>query len=128
MEISYFRGVLIYFLAGIVIPFIVLIVVSMIPYFDYDTFMRFPFNAVLTNYYTVFRHPSFMTGLYNSLILSVTIAIVTVLTGIVMAFTIYRTRAAGTKVFEFIGTLPLGFSAVGSVRRIVDHLYRHAAL
>jgi len=104
-----FAAVLIYFLAGIVIPFIVLIVVSMIPYFDYDTFMRFPFNAVLTNYYTVFRHPSFMTGLYNSLILSITIAIVTVLTGIVMAFTIYRTRAAGTKVFEFIGTLPLAF-------------------
>ena len=104
-----FAAVLLYFLAGIVVPFIVLIVVSMIPYFDYDTFMRFPFNAVLTNYYTVFRHPSFMTGLYNSLILSVTIAIVTVLTGIVMAFTIYRTRAAGTKVFEFIGTLPLAF-------------------
>ena len=104
-----FAAVLLYFLVGIVIPFIVLIVVSMIPYFDYDTFMRFPFNAVLTNYYTVFRHPSFMTGLYNSLILSVTIAIVTVLTGIVMAFTIYRTRAAGTKVFEFIGTLPLAF-------------------
>ena len=104
-----FAAVLIYFLAGIVIPFIVLIVVSMIPYFDYDTFMRFPFNAVLTNYYTVLRHPSFMTGLYNSLILSVTIAIITVLTGIVMAFTIYRTRAAGTKVFEFIGTLPLAF-------------------
>lgn len=104
-----FAAVLLYFLVGIVIPFIVLIVVSMIPYFDYDTFMRFPFNAVLTNYYTVFRHPSFMTGLYNSLILSVTIAIVTVLAGIVMAFTIYRTRAAGTKVFEFIGTLPLAF-------------------
>jgi len=104
-----FAAVLLYFLVGIVIPFIVLIVVSMIPYFDYDTFMRFPFNAVLTNYYTVLRHPSFMTGLYNSLILSVTIAIVTVLTGIVMAFTIYRTRAAGTKVFEFIGTLPLAF-------------------
>jgi iron(III) transport system permease protein len=104
-----FAAVLLYFLAGIVIPFIVLIVVSMIPYFDYDTFMRFPANAVLTNYYTVFRHPSFMNGLYNSLILSVTIAVVTVLTGIVMAFTIYRTRAAGTKVFEFIGTLPLAF-------------------
>jgi iron(III) transport system permease protein len=104
-----FAAVLLYFLAGIVVPFIVLIVVSMIPYFDYDTFMRFPSNAVLTNYYTVLRHPSFVTGLYNSLILSVTIAVVTVLTGIVMAFTIYRTRAAGTKVFEFIGTLPLAF-------------------
>jgi iron(III) transport system permease protein len=104
-----FIAVFLYFLAGILIPFIVLIVVSMIPYFDYDTFMKFPANAVLTNYYTVLRHPSFLTGLYNSLTLSVTIAIVTVLAGIVMAFTIYRTRAWGTKLFEFIGTLPLAF-------------------
>ena len=104
-----FFMVFIYFLVGIAIPFVVLIVVSMIPYFDYDTFMKFPTNAVLTNYYTVMRHPSFVTGFYNSLVLSVTIAFVTVLAGIVMAFTIYRTRASGARVFEFIGTLPLAF-------------------
>jgi len=104
-----FLAVFLYFLAGIVMPFVVLIVVSMIPYYDYETFMKFPTNAVLTNYYKVARHPSFVTGLYNSLLLSVTIAVVTVLAGIVMAFTIYRTRAVGTKIFEFIGTLPLAF-------------------
>jgi iron(III) transport system permease protein len=104
-----FLAVLFYFLVGIAIPFIVLIVVSMIPYFDYWTFMQFPSNAVLTNYFTVMKHPSFVNGLYNSLILSVTIAVVTVLLGIIMAFTIYRTRAHGTKIFEFIGTLPLAF-------------------
>ena len=104
-----FLAVFLYFMVGIAIPFIVLIVVSMIPYFDYDTFMQFPSNAVLTNYYTVMKHPSFVNGLYNSLTLSVIIAVVTVLLGIVMAFTIYRTRAHGTKVFEFIGTLPLAF-------------------
>ena len=104
-----FLAVFLYFLAGIVLPFVVLIVVSMIPYFDYDTFMSFPSNAVLNNYYTVLKHPSFVTGLYNSLVLSVTIAVVTVLAGIVMAFTIYRTRAVGAKIFEFIGTLPLAF-------------------
>ena len=104
-----FLAVLFYFLVGIAIPFIVLIVVSMIPYFDYETFMQFPSNAVLTNYYTVLRHPSFVTGLYNSLTLSVTIALVTVLAGIIMAFTIYRTHAHGAKIFEFIGTLPLAF-------------------
>lgn len=104
-----FLAVLFYFLVGIAIPFIVLIVVSMIPYFDYGTFMQFPSNAVFTNYFTVMKHPSFVNGLYNSLILSVTIAVVTVLLGIVMAFTIYRTRAHGTKIFEFIGTLPLAF-------------------
>ena len=104
-----FLAVFLYFLAGILIPFVVLIVVSMIPYYDYDTFMNFPTNAVLTNYFTVMRHPSFVTGLYNSLVLSVTIAAITVLAGITMAFTIYRTRAWGTKLFEFIGTLPLAF-------------------
>lgn len=104
-----FLAVFLYFLAGIVMPFVVLIVVSMIPYYDYETFMKFPTNAVLTNYYKVARHPSFVTGLYNSLMLSVTIALVTVLAGIVMAFTIYRTKAVGTKIFEFIGTVPLAF-------------------
>jgi iron(III) transport system permease protein len=104
-----FAAVFLYFLAGIAIPFVVLIVVSMIPYFDYETFMSFPSNMVLKNYYTVMKHPSFVTGLYNSLVLSVSIAVVTVLAGIVMAFTIYRTRAYGTKIFEFIGTLPLAF-------------------
>ena len=104
-----FLAVFVYFVCGILIPFVVLIVVSMIPYFDYETFMKFPSNAVLTNYYIVMRHPSFVAGLYNSLVLSVSIAMVTVLAGIVMAFTIYRTRAMGTKVFEFIGTLPLAF-------------------
>ena len=104
-----FLAVFLYFLAGIAIPFVVLIVVSMIPYYDYETFMSFPANAVMRNYYVVMKHPSFVTGLYNSLVLSVTIAVVTVLAGIVMAFTIYRTRAVGAKVFEFIGTLPLAF-------------------
>ena len=104
-----FLAVLFYFLVGIAIPFSVLIVVSMIPYFDYETFMQFPTNAVLTNYYTVLKHPSFVTGLYNSLTLSITIALVTVLAGIIMAFTIYRTRAHGATAFEFIGTLPLAF-------------------
>jgi iron(III) transport system permease protein len=104
-----FMAVFLYFIAGILLPFIVLIVVSMIPYYDYETFMSFPSNAVLANYYKVMKHPSFITGLYNSLVLSISIAVVTVLFGIIMAFTIYRTKAVGTKIFEFIGTLPLAF-------------------
>jgi iron(III) transport system permease protein len=104
-----FAAVCLYFLAGILIPFLVLIVVSIIPYFDYDTFMNFPAQMSLKNYYTVLRHASFINGLRNSVLLSVTIALVTVLAGIVMAFTIHRTRAFGTKIFEFIGTLPLAF-------------------
>jgi len=104
-----FITVFFYFMVSILLPFIVLIVVSMIPYYDYETFMAFPANAVMNNYYKVMRHPSFVNGLYNSLVLSIVIAVVTVFFGIIMAFTIYRTKAVGTKVFEFIGTLPLAF-------------------
>jgi len=104
-----FSVVFLYFLVGILGQFVVLIVVSLIPYYDYESFMKFPSNAVWSNYFTVMRHPSFVTGLYNSLVLSVSIAVITVLAAITMAFAIYRTRAWGTKLFEFVGTLPLAF-------------------
>ncbi len=104
-----FLAVFGYFLVGILVPFIVLIVTSLIPYYDYETFMKFPANISLANYHRVMRHPSFVSGLYNSLGLSLVIALVTVLAGIVMAFTIYRTKVYGSKVFEFIGTIPLAF-------------------
>lgn len=104
-----FGAVCLYFFAGIAIPFIVLVVVSIIPYFDYETFMTFPAHMGLNNYRTVLHHASFIQGLRNSVLLSLVIALVTVFGGIVMAFTIHRTRAFGTKIFEFIGTLPLAF-------------------
>jgi iron(III) transport system permease protein len=104
-----FGVVSLYFLAGIAIPLAVLVVVSIIPYFDYDTFMSFPSHMALNNYLTVLHHASFLNGLRNSVVLSIIIAVVTVLAGIVMAFTIHRTRAFGTKIFEFIGTVPLAF-------------------
>lgn len=98
-----------YFLLGIAIPFAVLIVVSLIPYYDYGTFMSFPASLDISNYYRVLSHPSFVSGLYNSVVLASTTAVTTVLVGIAMAFTIHRTRALGTKVFEFVGTMPLAF-------------------
>jgi iron(III) transport system permease protein len=104
-----FLAVFGYFLVGIAVPFVVLIVTSLIPYYDYETFMKFPANVNLSNYYRVMHHPSFVSGLYNSLALSTIIAVVTVMAGIVMAFTIYRTKVWGSKVFEFIGTMPLAF-------------------
>jgi len=104
-----FAAVCLYFLVGIAIPFVVLIVVSIIPYFDYETFMTFPSHMGLNNYRTVLRHASFLNGLRNSVLLSVVLALVTVLAAIVMAFAIHRTRAVGAKIFEFIGTLPLAF-------------------
>lgn len=104
-----FLAVCSYFLVGIAVPFAVLIIVSITPYYDYDTFVTFLAHMDLSNYRKVLNHPSFVSGLYNSLTLSVTIAVITVLAGIVMAFTIYRTKVYGSKVFEFVGTMPLAF-------------------
>ncbi|MBI4527434.1 MAG: iron ABC transporter permease [Deltaproteobacteria bacterium] len=104
-----FLAVFAYFLVGIAVPFVVLIVTSLIPYYDYETFMAFPANLDLSNYSRVMNHPSFVTGFYNSLVLAICIAVVTVMTAIVVAFTIYRTKVYGTKIFEFIGTMPLAF-------------------
>ncbi|MBI2087801.1 MAG: iron ABC transporter permease [Deltaproteobacteria bacterium] len=104
-----FFAVFSYFLVGIVVPFAVLIIVSLIPYYDYETFMKFFAHMDLSSYHKVLRHPSFLSGLYNSLTLSLITAVVTVMAGVVMAFTIYRTKVYGSKVFEFIGTTPLAF-------------------
>jgi iron(III) transport system permease protein len=119
-----FIAVFVYFLIGILIPFVVLIITSLIPYYDYDTFMKFPTNIDLGSYHRVIHHPSFISGLYNSLALSTIIALVTVFAGIVMAFTIYRTKVYGSKVFEFIGTIPLAFPplvlSLGLIIAVID--------
>lgn len=107
-----FLAVFAYFLVGIVIPFAVLIITSITPYYDYQMFMTFFSHIDFSNYHRVLHHPSFVSGLYNSLGLSVIISVVTVLAGIIMAFTIYRTKVYGSKVFEFIGTIPLSFPAL----------------
>jgi len=107
-----FLGVFVYFLVGILIPFIVLIITSIIPYYDYDNFISFFSHIDFSNYARVMHHRAFVGGLYNSLLMGLVVAGVTVLLGIVMAFTIYRTRAYGRKVFEFIATVPMAFPAL----------------
>ena len=123
-----FMAVFLYFLAGILIPFIVLIVVSMIPYYDYETFMNFPNNAVLKNYFTVMRHPSFVNGLVQ------------------FANTVHRYCAGDRVLRHHHGLRDLshpgirhaavriyrhpaaGVPAPGLVRRSRDHFSRHALI
>lgn len=107
-----FLGVFVYFLVGILIPFIVLVITSIIPYYDYENFISFLSHIDFSNYTRVIHHRTFVGGLYNSLIIGLVVAAVTVLLGIVMAFTIYRTRAYGRKIFEFIATVPMAFPAL----------------
>jgi len=107
-----FLGVFVYFLVGILIPFIVLVITSLIPYYDYEHFMSFFSHITFSNYTRVMHHRTFVGGLYNSLFIGLFVAGFTVLLGIVMAFTIYRTRAYGRKAFEFIATVPMAFPAL----------------
>jgi iron(III) transport system permease protein len=107
-----FVAVLVYFFVGILIPLIVLIITSLLPYYDFDNFMSFFQHITSANYVRVVHHRAFLGGLYNSLIMGVAVAGITVLLGIIMAFTIYRTRTYGRKVFEFIATVPMAFPAL----------------
>ena len=107
-----FIGVVVYFLIGILIPFLVLLITSIIPYYDFDNFITFFAHIDFSNYARVLHHRAYVGGLYNSLLMGVVVAVVTVLLGIIMAFTIYRTRTYGRKAFEFVATVPMAFPAL----------------
>ena len=121
-----FLAVFLYFLVGIAIPFVVLIVVSMIPYFDYETFMKFPSNMVLSNYTKVMKHPSFVTGLYNSLVLSITIALSTVLAGNRHGVHDLQDENIRRESLRIHWHIAAGVPTVGSFRGTCYRLPRHA--
>lgn len=101
--------VIFFFMAGILIPFAVLAIMAFIPYYSYETFVAFAHHFTLKNFLSVFSHPSFVSGFYNSLYLALLAATICVLISTVMAFVIHRSRIALTKAFEVFGTLPVAF-------------------
>jgi iron(III) transport system permease protein len=101
--------VIFYFLVGILIPFLVLLILAFIPFYDYATFINFKDHFTLNNFFSVFSHPSFVSGFYNSIYLSVAAAAIAVLASTIMAYVTQRSKVALTKGFEVGGTMPLSF-------------------
>jgi len=107
-----FLFVLGFFFISTIIPYGVVAVISAIPYFEYSVFKSFPSHLTNTNYVEVLSHPTFQRGMLNSLLLGLSAAVVVVIACAIMAYVIHRGTGRGKKLFEFTGTLPLGFPGI----------------
>jgi iron(III) transport system permease protein len=100
--------VLVYFTVGILIPFVTLIILALIPNYSYDAFIHFQKYVTLASFRLIFSDPTFVSGFYNSLGIAAAAAGIGVMISAVVAFVVHRVKSVGTKVFEIIGTLPIG--------------------
>jgi iron(III) transport system permease protein len=100
--------VFVYFAVGILIPFVTLIILALIPNYSFDAFVHFTSYATLDSFNLIFSDPTFVSGFYNSLGLSAAAAAIGVMLAAVVAFVVHRVKSVGTKVFEIVGTLPIG--------------------
>lgn len=101
--------VLLYFAVAIILPFGVVFITSVIPTFTYEFFKDFSAHLTAYNYAMVLGSSTFLGGMINSLYVGLATALITVFTGALMSYIIHRTSVRGRRVFEAVGTIPLGF-------------------
>jgi iron(III) transport system permease protein len=101
--------VVFYFLVGIFIPFITLLIMAFIPFYNYDSFINFAKHLTFNNFLNAMNHPSFVSGFYNSIYLALAAGAIAVLASTIMAYVIHRSKVALTKSFEVVGAMPLSF-------------------
>jgi len=101
--------VLAYLIIAMILPYGVVIVTSVLPYFDYEAFMNVGKVFTWDNYIRILNHPTFKRGIINSFMLGIAASVITVPICALMAYVIHRGRGTGKKIFEFTGTLPTGF-------------------
>lgn len=100
--------VLFYFAVGILIPFVTLIILALIPNYSYDAFVNFTSHASLASFKLMLGDSEFVSGFYNSLGLAAATAAIGVMASAVVSFVVFRVKGIGTRIFEVIGTMPLG--------------------
>jgi iron(III) transport system permease protein len=90
----------------VVMPFLVLLFVSLLPFYipNLDMLQR----ATLKNYLTVLEHPDTLLAARNSLILAVSAASVTMALTAVIAWIVIRTTLPGRRVLDLLAFLPIG--------------------
>ena len=101
--------VLSYFAIAVILPFIVVIITSLIPTFTYDFFKGFISHMTSDNYTTVLRQPAFINGLVNGLLIGLATASIVMISSATMSHLVHRSQTPGRKIFEAIGTIPLAF-------------------
>ena len=95
-----------YLLVVVVLPFLVLLFVSLLPFYipSLDMLKR----LTLQNYVTVLEHPDTLLAARNSLILATSCATVTMALTAVIAWIVVRTKLPGRRVLDLLAFLPIG--------------------
>lgn len=89
----------------VVLPFAVLVFVSLLPYYAPDPSLLA--RATLDNYRVALEWPSFRTGVANSLILGVTAATAVTAFTAVLAWVVTRTRLPGRGALDLLAFVPI---------------------
>lgn len=99
----------IYVLLAAVLPYTVLIIMSLTPFAITDfRRMTFSFDGV----FQVLRAPDVLTALGNTIWLGVVVPTVTVLIGLAVAYVVVRERGRLGAVADYLGTLPIAVPGI----------------
>ncbi|MBI4258882.1 MAG: iron ABC transporter permease [Thaumarchaeota archaeon] len=105
-----FAFVMLYFFVAVFLPFMVVGLMSFMPFFSYTLLAgSFVESFTLRNYEIVLRHPFVQEGLLNSAGVGIASALLAVGIGFLTSYIVYRTKFKGRKMLEVIGTLPIAF-------------------
>jgi iron(III) transport system permease protein len=101
-----FAYLLAYVVVIVVLPFAVLVFVSLIPFYipSLDMLQR----LTLANYRLVIEHPDTLRAVRNSLILGITAATLTMALTAVISWVVVRTRLPGRRLLDLLAFLPIG--------------------
>jgi len=95
-----------YLLVVVVMPFLVLLFVSLLPFYipSLDMLQR----LTLQNYVTVLEHPDTLLAARNSLLLAFSSATIAMALTAVIAWIVVRTRLPGRRILDLLAFLPIG--------------------
>jgi iron(III) transport system permease protein len=96
-----------YFLVAFVQPLAGTVIVSFLPFYTATSGNPLQ-HWTLSNYTLIFHTSQVGAALRTSLLLSIVVAILATLVAVALAWVSLKTKLRGRRVFEFIGTLPVG--------------------
>ena len=99
--------VLTYMVLGIFLPLAIMLFVSLVPF--YTVTQNMAEQLTLDNYATILSDDLMRNAAVNSTLIATAAALLTTVAGALLAYMAMRTNQRGKRVFEAIGTLPLGY-------------------
>ncbi len=95
-----------YFFFVVLLPFLVILWVSFMPYFAPPSLENLKI-ATLSNYSLILGYDRFQSALFNSVVLAVLAASATVAVTAVIAWIVYRSKLPGRQALDFLAFLPI---------------------